>query len=61
MSLSHTIFSLPPEEQREAIKTLAGKATSRRDFDKITRPLLRAQHAAGACQEHLKTLRQEWR
>jgi hypothetical protein len=61
MSLSHNIFSLPINEQEEAIRSLAGKAKSRREFDQLIRPLLHAKHAAGVPQNELKALRQEWR
>jgi len=65
MSLSHNIFSLPPEEQKEAIMSLARTAllrgqeragSARDEFDRLTR-----KHAAGAGKDELKTLRHEWR
>jgi hypothetical protein len=70
VSLSHNIFSLPPEEQKEAIMSLAKTAllrgreragSARDEFDRLTRPLLHAKHAAGASKDELKTLRHEWR
>ncbi len=70
MSLSHTIFSLPPEKQKEAIMSLARTAllrgrhragSARDEFDKLTRPLFHAMHAAGASKDDLKELRHEWR
>jgi len=70
MSLSRTIFSLPPDQQKEAIMSLARKAllrgrelagSARDEFDKLTRPLLHAKPAAGVSKDELKTLRQEWR
>jgi hypothetical protein len=70
MSLSRTIFSLPPDQQKEAIMSLARTSllrgrerggSARDEFDKLTRPLLHAKHAAGASKDELKALRQEWR
>jgi hypothetical protein len=69
MSLSHTIFGLPPHEREEAIKSLARKAlrrverggNARRGFDQLIRPLLHAKHAAGSTKDEVKSLRREWR
>src|ERR1700722_10461871 len=63
MSLSHNIFSLPPEEQQKAIMSLARTAvlrgreragSARDEFDRLTRPLLHAKHEAGASKDELK-------
>lgn len=35
--------------------------SARDEFDRLTRALLHAKHAAGAAQEELKALRHEWR
>jgi hypothetical protein len=67
MSLSHTIFGLPPHEREEAIKSLARKAlleqgeNARDEFDKLIRLLLHAKHAAGASNQEVSKLRREWR
>ena len=61
MSLPHQIFSLSQEQQDEAIRTLARKTTSRRHFDKVTRPILHAKHAAGMSNEECQLLRKHFR
>jgi hypothetical protein len=61
MSLSHTLFSLSPDQRAEVIHTIARKAASRREFDRLVRPLLHAKHAAGGSPYEMKMLRREWR
>ena len=61
MSLAHDIFTLSRIEQHEAIRILAAKCKTRREFEKITRPLLHAHYSGGATKEESKQLRHEWR
>jgi hypothetical protein len=61
MSLAHEIFALNKIEQHEAIRILAGKCKTRKEFEKMTRPLLHAHYSGGGTKEESKQLRHEWR
>lgn len=61
MSLAHEIFTLSKSAQHEAIRVLATKSKTRKEFDKMTRPLLHAHYNGGATKEESKRLRHEWR
>lgn len=61
MSLAHDIFTLSKIEQHEAIRILAAKCKTRKEFEKITRPVLHAHYSGGATKEESKELRHEWR
>jgi hypothetical protein len=61
MSLAHDIFTLSKIEQHDAIRILAAKCKTRKEFEKITRPLLHAHYSGGATKEESKRLLDEWR
>jgi hypothetical protein len=61
MSLAHQIFTLSKVEQHEAIRVLATKSKTRKEFEKMTRPLLHAHYSGGGTKEESKQLRHEWR
>jgi hypothetical protein len=48
MSLAHEIFTLSKSEQHEAIRVLAAKSSTRKEFERMTRPLLHAHYSGGA-------------
>lgn len=61
MSLAHEIFTLSKSAQHEAICVLAVKSSTRKEFDRLTRPLLHAHYSGGGTKEESKQLRHEWR
>jgi hypothetical protein len=61
MSLAHEIFAMSKEMQNEAIRVLATKSKTRKEFEKMTRPLLHAHYSGGATKQESKQLRHEWR
>jgi hypothetical protein len=61
MSLANAIFTLGKSEQQEAIRVLAAKCDTRREFDCMIRPLLHVHYSGGATKEESKQLRHEWR
>lgn len=61
MSLAHDIFTMSKSDQLEAIRVLATKSGTRKEFERMTRPLLHAHFSGGATKEESKRLRHEWR
>jgi len=61
MSLAHDLFTMSKNEQKEAIRTLARKSKTRKEFERMTRPLLRAKYSGGGTKEESKQIRHEWR
>ena len=61
MSLAHQILTMNRTQQEQAIRVLATKSVSRKEFERRTRPLLHAHYSGGASKEQSKQLRHEWR
>ncbi|MGD0214290.1 MAG: hypothetical protein ABSB87_13755 [Terriglobales bacterium] len=61
MSVAHAIFTMSKPDQEEAIRLLAVKSATRKEFERKTRPLLHAHYSGGATREQSKQLRHEWR